>query len=87
MKPTCKCSACRMRRRRWWPRPIPLLLLASCALMAGCVTKPVVKPAPCAGWAAIYPSRADVLTDGTAKQILAHDRHGEAIGCWKAGQP
>lgn len=55
--------------------------------MAGCVTKPVVKPAPCAGWAAIYPSRADVLTDGTAKQILAHDRHGEAIGCWKAGQP
>jgi len=43
-----------------------------------------VKRDPCAGWAAIYPSKADVLTDGTAKQILAHDLHGVAAGCWPA---
>jgi hypothetical protein len=57
---------------------IPLLLLA------GCKTGPEIKPDPCAGWAAILPSHADVLTDGTAKQILAHDLHGVAIGCWTA---
>lgn len=27
--------------------------------------------------------RADLLTDGTAKQILAHDLHGVDVGCWK----
>lgn len=57
-------------------------LLGTFALMAGCVTKPT-KLDPCAGWEPILPSRADVLTDGTARQILAHDEHGKAIGCWK----
>lgn len=54
-----------------------LLLPASCA-MNGRVTK----PDPCAGWARILVSHQDVLTDGTSKQILAHNNHGEAIGCW-----
>lgn len=58
------------------------LLLASFGTVAGCVTKPT-KLDPCAGWEPILPSRADVLTDGTARQILAHDEHGKAIGCWK----
>ena len=25
----------------------------------------------------------DTLTDGTAKQILAHDNYGVTQGCWK----
>lgn len=30
----------------------------------------------------ICPAKADILTDGTAKQILAHDEHGVAAKCW-----
>lgn len=45
----------------------------------------MTKPDPCAGWEPILPSHADVLTDGTARQILAHDEHGKALGCWKPG--
>ncbi len=52
--------------------------------LEGCTPKLVaVKSDPCAGWSAIYPSGKDVLTDGTAKQILAHDLHGVQAGCWK----
>jgi hypothetical protein len=35
----------------------------------------------CAGWAAIYVSEDDKLTDGTAKQILKHDEYGAKLGC------
>jgi len=50
----------------------------------GCTPKLVaVKSDPCAGWSPIYASKQDVLTDGTAKQILAHDLHGVQAGCWK----
>lgn len=35
----------------------------------------------CAGWEPIKPSHKDVLTDGTAKQILSHDEFGAAQGC------
>ena len=65
------------------------LLLANCVILAsfgtsGCTPKLVaVKSDPCAGWAPIYASKLDVLTDGTAKQILAHDLHGVQAGCWK----
>ena len=41
----------------------------------------------CTPWRAIYPSKADVLTDGTAKQILDHDRTGVKLGCWKSPKP
>lgn len=37
----------------------------------------------CAGWDPINPSRKDVLTDGTAKQIVAHNEFGEKQRCWK----
>jgi hypothetical protein len=36
----------------------------------------------CGPWHAIYPSKADVLTDGTAKQIQAHDETGKRICGW-----
>ena len=36
---------------------------------------------PCAGWQAIYVSKQDKLTDGTAAQILKHDEYGAKLGC------
>lgn len=54
----------------------------------GCEPKTMmVKTDPCAGWSPIYASKADTLTDGTAKQILAHDCHGIAVKCWKDPTP
>jgi hypothetical protein len=38
----------------------------------------------CTPWRAIYVSPTDVLTDGTAKQIRAHDETGVKLKCWKA---
>lgn len=38
----------------------------------------------CTGWKPIYPSKTDVLTDGTSKQILGHDEYGVKSKCWKA---
>lgn len=63
--------------------PILILLLVICAMTAGCA-KQRVRTDLCSGWKPIYPSADDVLTDGTAKQILAHDRQGVDVGCWKA---
>jgi hypothetical protein len=60
------------------------LLVFITITQSGCATSTVLKVDPCAGWSAIYPSKQDVLTDGTAKQILAHDLHGVAQGCWGA---
>lgn len=59
-------------------------MLVLILLLAGCKTGPAIKPDRCAGWAAIYPSKADVLTDGTARMILAHDEFGMKLGCWLA---
>lgn len=52
-------------------------------MMAGCSPRTVVRTDFCTGWKAIYASSHDALTDSTAKQILAHDRHGVEAGCWK----
>ena len=64
------------------------LLLVGCVTaglaIEGCAPRVLVKVDHCTGWAAIHPSKADVLTDGTAKQILSHDEHGVAMGCWPA---
>lgn len=56
-------------------------------MMAGCATKTTVKVDHCTGWAPIYPSGNDVLTDGTARQILAHDEFGARMGCWPKPVP
>ncbi|HEP6279542.1 hypothetical protein [Burkholderia vietnamiensis] len=78
-------------------RTLALCLLA--ALNSSCATDgPATKPAPCepqivtktrivdtsCEWARpIYVSKTDVLSDDTARQILAHDQAG-ALHCnWK----
>lgn len=35
----------------------------------------------CTGWGPIKVSKEDVLSEGTAKQILAHDEYGARLKC------
>ena len=58
-----------------------VMLLASLTLLAGCA---IGGPGtdPCGAWRPIYVSRADVLTDGTARQILSHNEAGRRICGW-----
>jgi hypothetical protein len=56
-------------------------------MMAGCAERSSVKTDFCTPRRAIYVSRADVLTDGTAKAIKAHDKTGVKLGCWPAPAP
>lgn len=57
-------------------------LLASCAMQAGYATEQQLQDATCAPWSAIYASRQDVLTDGTARQIMQHNETGRALCGW-----
>lgn len=52
--------------------------------MAGCAEKGVTKLDVCKGWEPIMVSKDDVLTDQTAKQILANNIYGVEQGCWKS---
>lgn len=55
-----------------------ILAMFAAASTGGCATSD-----PCAGWRAIRPARADVLTDGTARQILAHNETGARVCGWR----
>jgi hypothetical protein len=35
----------------------------------------------CTGWAPIYISKKDTLTDITARSVLAHNEYGRKLGC------
>lgn len=63
-------------------RAIPLLMLA--LVCAGCAA-PQVRTVTdyCTPWRAIYSSQQDVLTDVTARAILAHDQTGAKLCGWK----
>jgi hypothetical protein len=64
---------------------LPALLIATVALIAGCATEYLRPGQMVCDWAApIRPSRADQLTDGTARQILTHNETGARL-C--GGQP
>jgi hypothetical protein len=52
-----------------------LVLLTGCA-----ATGPGIDP--CGAWRPILVGRADVLTDGTARQILAHNETGRRLCGW-----
>lgn len=50
--------------------------------LSGCATEKLASN--CAGWRSIHPSREDHLTQGTKRQILAHNEFGVERGCWPA---
>lgn len=55
-------------------------MLSGLSLMAGCAT---ASGDFCGVASPIRPSVRDVLTDGTASQILAHDKVGARLCGWK----
>jgi hypothetical protein len=57
-------------------------ILAACltaALLTGCGTSGAGTKAGCEWVKPIYVSRTDALTDGTARQILAHNESWKAV--------
>ena len=63
---------------------LPALLSVIVALLAGCATDDLRPGQMVCDWAApIRPSRADQLTDGTARQILAHNETGAKLCGWR----
>lgn len=57
------------------------LWLASLTLLAGCSIGGAGTDI-CGPWRPVYVSRADVLTDGTARAILVHNETGARLCGW-----
>lgn len=57
------------------------MLLGSLTLLAGCGATGAGTD-PCGAWRPIYVSQADVLTDGTARQISSHNEAGRRLCGW-----
>lgn len=72
----------RMRPRLGGRLKMLSVLLAMGLSIASCSPGTAIDTA-CVAFAPIYPSRHDVLTDGTARQILTHDRTGATLCGWK----
>ncbi|WP_455182927.1 hypothetical protein [Azospirillum palustre] len=51
-------------------------------LLSGCATSGAGTEGGCAAFRPIYTSRADMLTDGTAEQLLAHNLTGVQLCGW-----
>lgn len=59
------------------------LLLAILIPLAACEAGSVTSD-PCGPWRAIRTSKGDVLTEGTARQLLAHNLAGQRLCHWEA---
>ena len=57
------------------------LCVASLTLLGACATNGPVTD-PCGPWRAIYVSKADVLTEDTARALLTHNRTGRELCGW-----
>jgi hypothetical protein len=63
---------------------LPALLSVTAALLAGCATEHHGPGLMVCDWAApIRHSRADQMTDATARQILAHNETGARLCGWQ----
>ncbi len=51
-------------------------------LLTGCASNGVGTEGACAAFRPVYVSRADALTEGTAEQLLAHNRTGATLCGW-----
>ncbi|QCN96677.1 hypothetical protein D3093_15165 (plasmid) [Azospirillum argentinense] len=60
-----------------------MLCAALAALLSGCATSGPATDG-CVAWRPIYISRSDVLTDGTAEQIMAHNLTGARLCGWQS---
>lgn len=67
-----------------WRIPCAAILLA---LLGGCETAGRGIDAACQLFRPIYVSRADVLTEGTAVQIEAHNESGARVCGWGGSAP
>ena len=54
------------------------------ALLTGCEMSGRGIDAACGAFRPVYVSRADVLTDGTAEQVLAHNLTGARLCGWQS---
>jgi hypothetical protein len=57
------------------------LIISTVFFLSGCVTSS--SGGFCDTARAIRPSQADVLTDGTKRQIVAHNEFGQKMCRWK----
>ena len=57
------------------------LLLASLILLPSCAPSGHALIS-CGPWRPLLIGQADVLTDATARGLLAHNETGRALGCW-----
>ncbi|KAA0571125.1 hypothetical protein FZ029_28135 [Azospirillum sp. Sh1] len=57
--------------------------LALALLLTGCAGIGPATEGGCTAFRPIYTSKADVLTDGTAEQVLAHNLAGARICGWR----
>ena len=61
---------------------IPLLGCLMMPLLSSCATNGA-SPNSCVGWSPILVGRNDVIPPGVARQILAHDIHGQQECGWR----
>jgi hypothetical protein len=61
---------------------LSVTLLASLTLLTACAGGGPATDGFCAVSKPIMVSRSDVLTDGTARQILAHNDYGAKVCAW-----
>lgn len=73
-----------MKRVKKWI--LCLMLTSTSGLMIGCGTNVGVAPAFCSTAGPIFPSRKDVLTDGTKRQIVLHNELGVSLCGWQPPQ-
>lgn len=52
-------------------------------LLSGCATTGAGTDTACLLFRPIYISKTDILSDGTARQILIHDEVGERVCGWE----
>ena len=57
-------------------------ILAACLILQASCSASGSGPSVCTGWQAILVDKTDILSDRTARAILAHDRYGRRQGCW-----
>lgn len=59
-----------------------MLCAVSAILLTGCANPGPATSDPCGPWRAIYVGKDDVLTEDTARSLLAHNRTGAALCAW-----